>query len=309
MMKTVVVPVDGSPQDEPTVATGLRIARDANTAFRLVRVHVPLVHDIEALPPAIDDDFEALETSYLSQLAEGSFAEYGKSIDTTLLRGPIGEAIADDVARLDSPLVVMSTHGRTGFSRLWLGSVADAVVRQSTVPVLLLRIAPRGTTYDPAPLRFNRVVVPLDGSALAERIIEPAMTLAALDHGCIHLVRVLEQIVFSDSPFALAPPYVESMEDLDARRNDATAYLDAVAELVRRHVGIKDVSCEVKIDQRPAQAILETAKGRSADLIAVATHGRGASRLVIGSVADKLVRGSGCAVLLVRPPLESPSAG
>ena len=308
MLKTVVVPVDGSPQDEPTVATGLRIARDANTSFRLVRVHVPLVHDIEALPPAVEDDFEALEKSYLSQLAEGSRAEYGKPIDTALLRGPIGEAIADDVARLELPLVVMSTHGRTGFSRLWLGSVADAVVRRSTVRVLLLRIAPHGATSDAAPLRFNRVVVPLDGSALAERVLEPAMTLAALDHGCIHLVRVLEQIVFPESPFAIMPPYVESVEDLDARRADAMAYLETVAERVRRHVGIQDVSYEVKIDQHAAHAILGVVKGRAADLVAVATHGRGASRLVMGSVADKLVRGSGCAVLLVRPPREGPAA-
>jgi nucleotide-binding universal stress UspA family protein len=306
MFETIIVPADGSPQDETTAGVGARIARQCKATLRFVRVHVSPEQDIEPFP-GIDEDVECIEEAYLKQIASGTRMQFGRTVETELLTGPVGPAIAERAASLASPLVVMSTHGRTGFSRLWLGSVADAVVRNSKVPVLLLRIPPRSATEPPSPpLRFNRVVVPLDGSEFAERVLEPVVTLTALDHGCIHLVRVLEQVVIPEYPFAYVTPRLETTEELEDRKQRATAYLENLAVHIRARDGIKDVSTEVVADEAVSTAILEAAKGRSADLVAVATHGRGASRLVIGSVADKVLRGSACAVLVVHPPMEAP---
>ena len=299
MFKTIVVPVGGAPQDERTVAVGARIARGCDAALRLVRVHVSLLRELE-VPVGVENDLEHFEETYLGQLADGAHQAYGKAVDIEILRGPVAAAIAERASTLESPLVVMSTHGRTGFSRLWLGSVADGVIRHSATPVLLLRIPPHSVAASP-PIEFRRVVVPLDGSPLAEAIVDPAVALSALDGGCIHLVRVVEEVILPDFPFAVVPPPTESPEALALRKQIAHEYLDGVAERVRSRPGIEDVSMEVCSDRSAAHAILEVVKARAADLVAVATHGRGASRLVLGSVADKLVRGSGCAVLVVRP--------
>jgi nucleotide-binding universal stress UspA family protein len=306
MFETIIVPVDGSPQDEITAAVGARIARQCKAALRFVRVHVaPPARDIENLP-ALENDLETLEDAYTRQMADGTRLQIGGTVEGEVLTGPVGEAIAERAAALASPLVVMSTHGRTGFSRLWLGSVADAVVRSSRVPVLLLRIPPRSAgVVTPPPVRFQRVVVPLDGSELAERILEPVITLAALDGGCIHLVRVLEQVVLPEYPFAYVTPRLESAEEFDDRKRQATEYLENLAVHIRARDGIGDVSTEVVVDQAVPTAVLDAAKGRSADLVAIATHGRGASRLVIGSVADKLMRGTASSVLMVRPSTEA----
>jgi len=306
MFETVVVPVDGSPQDEITATVGARIARDCHATLHFVRVHVLSGGPEVATLPGLEEDLERLEESYLSQIADGTRAQAGHAPVTKLLTGPIGESIADYAAALAAPLVVMSTHGRTGFSRLWLGSVADAVVRGSSVPVLLLRIGPRHNDAPAADApRFNRIVIPLDGSELAERVLDPAMALAALDHGSIHLLRVVEQIILPDYPFSYVTPRIETAEELDERKRVARDYLQQIAERVRAHGGLGEVSVEVCVEQNSAYAILAAAKNREADLVAVATHGRGASRLIIGSVADKVLRGTASAVLVVRPATEA----
>ena len=306
MFETVVVPVDGSPQDETTTMVGARIARDCHSTLHYVRVHVTRTGPELATLPGLEEDVERLEEDYLSKVADGTRLQFGRIPVTKLLTGPIGESIADYAASCPSPLVVMSTHGRTGFSRLWLGSVADAVVRRSSAPVLLLRIGPRAAeTKATEPPRFARIVVTLDGSEFAEHALEPAMALAALDHGCIHLVRVLEEIILPEYPFAYVTPRIESSEELEERKRLATEYMERIAKQLKSRGTVKDVSCEVRVEQNAAYAILEAAKSRSADLVAIATHGRGASRLLVGSVADKVLRGSGGAVLVVHPKMEA----
>src|SRR5262245_27626469 len=232
MFENVVVPVDGSPQDEIPTTVGAHIAQDSRSELHFVRVHVGQVAPEPETHAAFDEDLELLEKSYLTRIGDGTRLQVGRAPITKLLTGggSIGDSIAEYASKLESPLVVMSTHGRTGFSRLWLGSVADAVVRRSSVPVLLLRIAPRvASAPAPTPLHFNRVIVPLDGSELAEHALAPAAKLAALDHGCMHLVRVVEQILPPDYPYSYVTPHVETAEELEDRRRIAADYLEKVA--------------------------------------------------------------------------------
>jgi nucleotide-binding universal stress UspA family protein len=196
-------------------------------------------------------------------------------------------------------LVVMTTHGRGPFSRFWLGSVADEFLRRAPVPVLLVR--PQETKPDlgrePA---LRHVLVPLDGSPLAEQILGPAVSLGSLTRADYTLLRVVPPPMFGvydAGGFAISPVEEPSLEE---QRSHAEAYLDKVAERLRAKS--LPVRTQVIVGRQPSEAILEEAQTQAIDLIALATHGlQGLQRLLLGSVADKVIRGASIPVLVYRP--------
>jgi nucleotide-binding universal stress UspA family protein len=202
-------------------------------------------------------------------------------------------------------LVVMTSHGRTGFSRAWLGSVADGVVRRAAVPVLLLRIADTSGRPDERTVpRFGRILVPLDGSRQAAVVLDPAAALAQASGATLVLLRVVQPVPIASVPpmgFAGGAVVVDDAATQVLAR-DARQDLEREArELAER--GVSAVEQHVIVEPGVARAILDFANRHRVDLIAMASHGRGASRLVIGSIADKLLRGSALPILLRRPPL------
>ena len=222
------------------------------------------------------------------------------SITTAVLDDPIAGALQTYSAAHDVGLVVMTTHGRGAFSRFWLGSVADTLVRCAPMPILLLR--PQETPPDLAQLpEIKHILVPLDGSALAERILPPATALGALTDATFTLLHV---IALDAAGYETDWPTSRSEAGtLAAMRADAQIYLDRVAE----RLGAQSlVVHSAVIGGQPAPAILEYAHDNAIDLIALATHGRsGAARILLGSSADKILRGATTPVLLYRPPMEA----
>ncbi len=189
----------------------------------------------------------------------------------------------------------MTTHGRGPLRRLLLGSVADQVVRRSAAPVLLVR--PREIPTGPTPEPFvEGVLVPRDGSALAEQALGPALDLARVMEARCTLLRVVES---GDAPSPPAPGGIGIFEIPAAW--EARAYLRQVAGRLREE-GVP-VQTRVVVARRAAEAIREQA--RDGDLIALATHGRGGvRRMLLGSVADEVVRGGSAPVLVCRPSAE-----
>jgi nucleotide-binding universal stress UspA family protein len=192
----------------------------------------------------------------------------------------------------------MTTHGRGGLERAWLGSVADALVRCCSVPILLLR--PGESTPDIAQVpQFKRILIPLDGSALAEQILAPALELGGLAHAEYTLLRAVEPFVL----VGYAPVAQASRLDLKLTQEglaEAQRYLDRVAERLR--AAGRPPRTRALLAEQSAAAILDEARRQDADLIAMATHGRsGLARLLLGSVADKVLRGATLPVLMVRP--------
>jgi nucleotide-binding universal stress UspA family protein len=180
---------------------------------------------------------------------------------------------------IDARLVVMATHGRGGLERAWLGSVADDLVRRSPIPLLLLRPGADAAT---SAVRVRRILVPLDGSVLAETILEPALDLARLDP---EAQLVLLTVIPPESP-GFGPA--------------TRAWLDGVAHRIHA-TGVR-VRTRVESGAPVARAILEVALQEETDLLALATHGRsGLLRLALGSVADHLLRRSHVPILLQRP--------
>jgi nucleotide-binding universal stress UspA family protein len=197
-------------------------------------------------------------------------------------------------------LVVMTTHGRGPLSRLWLGSVADAFLRRSPAPLFLIR--PREGAPDlaagPGP---RHILIPLDGGPLAEQVLGPAVALGQPVGADYTLLRVLPPavaVVFE--PAGTPMPVLVDDPPLQERESQARAYLDQVANRLRAEgLGVRT---QVAVDQLVPGAILDAVPDNDIDLIALATHGRaGLPRLLLGSVADKVIRGAAVPVLAFRP--------
>ena len=303
MFKTILVPLDGSPLAEQALGTAAMLARASKASVDLVTV-------LEPLPFAGFDDtpWSTHESNARQKYVESTAAELGSgaaiAVTATVLRGPAIEQLCERERAIDADLVVMTSHGRSGVSRAFLGSIADAMIRHSEAPVLVLR--PEMQALHPSQLHrsFSHILVPLDGSALSTDIVGSAMELAKLSDARVTLLRVVAPLPLM-STFEPDLPYAYSAVIPDEA---ATNHL---VELLRTEVGklaarLHDetrltVDANVVVETHTARAIVDYAKGNAVDLIAMATHGRGASRLVLGSVADKVLRSAGVSVLMHHP--------
>jgi nucleotide-binding universal stress UspA family protein len=302
MFKRLLVPLDRSPLAEQALGQAAAIARSSHAAVDVVLVHEPLAFAGFADAPWNADQWEG-EEKYIATIAEEVLSGAGVPISYAIQRGAPAETISHRAVEIDADLIVMTSHGRTGLSRAWTGSVADGVIRRSSVPVLLLRPVEGKTRYDAAHHLFEKILVPLDGSAWASDILAAAIALATSGDGRLLLLRVVQPVpqitVDASIPFVYPPAIID-----DAATNDLVDEAnEQLAELAQRLAadGIA-IESQVVIAPHVAQAILDCVRDRDIDAIAMSTHGRGASRLLIGSVADKVLRGSDIPLLLRRPP-------
>jgi nucleotide-binding universal stress UspA family protein len=214
-------------------------------------------------------------------------------ICSALLEGYVTEALERHAREIDAKLIVMTTHGRTGVSRAWLGSVADSLVRNSNFPLLVIRPLEDGETFPG--IRFEQLLVPLDGSSLAEQILGPALELGKAVASRFTLLHVVSPQVTVGARVSPLPS-----GRLQARLKRAETYLAGVADRLRGE-GM-EVETVIESHFAPARAILNTAEARKMDLIAIATHGyTGVKRTLLGSVTDKVLRGARWPLLLFRP--------
>lgn len=295
----LVVPVDGSAFAEQALPLAIRIALATGARVRLLLVHrqpaAPLASGAELAYAALDRQTRESEVAYLQGL-ERRLADAGVAqVEASLLGGPVADALEAEIARWGADLVVMSTHGRSGLGRFWLGSVADRLLHNVTVPLLLVRPAPNATAVPPADI--ERIVVPLDGSALARSVLEPAAALAARLGAELHLIQVIPPPYYVggavDLPFTYDPALDATLE------REAAEHLAAQAALL----GSRGLRVTTQVERNPAvaHAVLDAAAASGGSMICVATRGRtGAGRVFLGSVADKLVRGASGPVLVWR---------
>jgi nucleotide-binding universal stress UspA family protein len=306
MYRSIMVPLDESVFSEHALPLALSIARRSGAAVHLVQVHIipgPL-YDVTGLPSLdgrMDAEARERERSYLSGLARHLAATWNLTVTTALLdeAKPIADILHQHALASGVELIVMTTHGRGGVSRALLGSVADALVRQASMPVLLVR--PHTEALDLLDLTreqgIKQMLIPLDGSALAEDILEPALDMGRLMHAECSLLRVVTPIAADDAIDALL---IDPDEQLLAHRQaEARAYLDQVAERIRD----AGLSVQTHVLVGPAtETILAYSRQHQVDLIAMATHGRsGLARMFVGSVAEHVVRHAAVPVLLHRP--------
>lgn len=298
MYKTIVVPLDGSSVAERAIAVAGALAKRDGAVLRILHVHTP-VPMLSGAGEMVITQLRATQREYIDRIAAEAAAEFGITATGEELDGDVAAAICAEVARLPADLVVMTTHGRTGASRFWLGSVADAVMRHLSVPVLMLRASEESVS---AVSQIGAVVMPVDGSTIAAEITPHAVQLGGTA-GCRYtLARIVQPVPTVVGGTGFAPPtIVEDADATDAARREATADVEKLAAKLRREHSGLHVDSVVRVASGVAPELLNIERERQPDVVAIATHGRGLARVLMGSVADKLLRGGSSAMLLWHP--------
>lgn len=301
MYKMIMVPTDGSGFDREAIRVALRIAERTDAKIRLVRVLATgAIFDMTATTGGTTHSNEVARSgrdaalSELYALAAECRATSKADITVDLHGGPIDEVLQGYARRHDVDLIVISTHGRSGISRLSLGSVTDSLIRHTTIPVLVVK--PSASYLNPQINKaFKRIVVPLDGSTLAEQILPRVVALAKIEEAEITLLNVLIPHSYSQKEMLDS-----NLPWWDKDVSLAQAYLFRVAAKLRRS-GVT-VTTDIVIGENVASAIGDFAGREGADLIAIATHGRGGlARLIRGSVADAVMHSSRLSMLVLKP--------
>jgi nucleotide-binding universal stress UspA family protein len=268
-------------------------SRDSEAVFSaimpLVRADAPQVSVLYV----VEDPDESFMPPALLAKACGALRSTNVNAHLELRQGLPAEEILRASRERSTDLIAMSTHGRGGVVRMIAGSVAEEVLRKTELPVLLTRpgLAVR---------EWKRIVVALDGSERSESILPEAVKLARKLGASIELVRVATPVVAAgagEAPMVLPP-------------EDPMPYLKGVAARLERE-GVK--AGAVALEGRASEAILAHLDESAAPLLCMATHGRsGLVRLLLGSVAEEVVRRSPCPVLLRRsvpaPARKAPAA-
>jgi nucleotide-binding universal stress UspA family protein len=312
MTRHILVPLDGSSLAEAVLPCAAALARATSSALTLLRA-VPPVTLIEPMggpmggPMYRGDAFwEAYQQEpdiarqYLAGVA-ASLESDGITVHTKVVDGDPAQCILEQASTNDDVnFIAMTTHGRSGLGRLFFGRVAENVLRASPVPVLMLCSREEDTENAAlsSPARpYRNIMVPLDGSELAEKAIEQARALATGPDAGITLLSVA--VGPSSQELAdptLFPLWVEASQD--EKIGQLNEYLFGVAQQLR------DGGLRVKTQVRsgdPAEEIMVESDRDNIDLIVMSTHGRGGlQRLWLGSVAMKVVQGANRPVLLVR---------
>ena len=318
MYSRILVPVDGSSLSEQVLPYVQQLGLGLSIPVTLMTV-------VEPSPPGIDlhlgPSSQEQDTvrhradhaiAYLNSLAD-AFRSDGLTVSTLTPSGAPAQEIIQEAEREADTLIAMSGHGRSGVARWWLGSIADRVLRTAGSPLLLIRFhEDERSTHAQG---FSRVVVPVDGSPLAEEILPHVAHITKALGMAVDLVRVVPTMA---EYLALAAPSANygaasldtaSLEEaFKYNEEEANRYLERVREdLLKQGVGRVETHC---LRGDPASSIIDLATETPDRLVAMTTHGRsGVGRWVLGSVADRVVRNSGDPVLVVRAGERRPLQG
>lgn len=299
MFQKILVPLDGSELAEQALEPAHRLAEAANGELLLLSVpylkHL-FVHEVAGYAllwpeQSMSHTYQEL-SAYLQSLQE-HYPHTGCRWITQIVEGDEASVIVDTAVAQNVDLIVMSTHGRSGFSHWYFGSVTEKVLQSAPCPVLVLREA----------RPFRHVLITLDGSRLSERALLPGLALANSFAANVTLLRVEE-------PEELDPAFMRELDMQEAglgRQAYDEFYFrteNYLAEIAERHQPL----CHQPLKQlvmagSPAQEILAAIENSDVDVVVMATHGRtGLRRWVFGSVTEKVMRHVRGGVLIVRPP-------
>jgi nucleotide-binding universal stress UspA family protein len=293
MIKTILVPLDGSERAEYALPVAARLARHTGSTLALIRVvnNAPYYSMMQA---TVDAKLEEVATYLDKVAAETPLAEL--DVTTMARHGAVVPAILIAAADYKADLIVMCSHGRTGLAHVIMGSVAETIAHYASLPVLIVR---EKDSLSEAPVAENshplRVLVPLDGTAHAEAVLEPAVALltalaSPAQKKAIHLVRVVKSTPYKNDEMRAAEKYLSIFTDH-----------------LTKHI---PVSWSVVSETDIARAIAETGADTNSllvfedcDLIAMSTHGReGLPFLAMGSITERVLHSTKCPLLVFRPP-------
>ncbi|HVE38808.1 MAG TPA: universal stress protein [Planctomycetota bacterium] len=276
MFERILVPLDGSPLGEAVFTQIRRILFRKDAEILLVQA-VSVPPSLEGMSEELPVLLRVQARVYLQRM-EKLFFDQGARVRSIVRTGEAADVILDVADQERATLIAMSTHGRTGLSRWALGSVTERVLQASRVPVLAVRsFEESGRQASPAELGLEKILVPVDSTAMTLEVIGPTVELAQMFGSKVALLHVCQGE-------ACAIPVPELTCAYDQFRAGGIALEPLLKE------------------GDPAQQILETCREQQAGLIAMTTHGRiGVGRWLMGSVTEKVLRAARVPLLIVRP--------
>ncbi len=286
LYRKILIPLDGSPLAECILAHLPCLARPEQTELVLVSVVETERYRLSLMAP-----LRAHTETYINQQCE-KLQRLGYRVHAQIVDGDAAQAILNTATAVEADLIAMTTHGHAGFVRWALGSVAERVIQEADLPIFLVREA-----MNPVPHKIRHILVPLDGSPLAKQVLPAAQALAQATGAKILLLHVIQeldagnrQILFASEEEATAT-FAAWRADAELELTQITGALQAAGIATEHQI----------IFGTPVPIILQTIVDQTIDLIVMTTHGyTGFKRWFYGSVANKVLRGANCPLLLVR---------
>ncbi|MGQ0555110.1 MAG: universal stress protein [Nitrospiraceae bacterium] len=289
--RTILVATDFSKPSKLVIPYAFKLAHVLN--LRLIILHVvKALPGVEQWSPGARRSLQSLKTKALLELGRvvRLANENGLMADHKLLVGIPGDSILEVAHNSHVAFIVMGTHGKTGLDRLRLGSVAESTLRQAPCPVLTVgaSVTPH-TSVNPRRLSVACFLVAIDLSASSKAALRTAIELAKRLNARVLVVHAAEP----SGSLQSAPLRVD---ELSRRR-----YAEQFTKIISASRGDEVIADKIMIMGNPVQVILNQAKHQKTDLIVVGTQGRrGMKRLMLGSVAEAVVRRAACPVFTVK---------
>jgi nucleotide-binding universal stress UspA family protein len=317
MFKTIMVCLDGSKLAEQVLPVAVEMAQRNDgklvlfrtiIEYALISPNIPGYSGISVqtgnFAKRLEENLE-LASSYLDSMSELINKETGLTVKVDISLGSPGKSIVEYAENNGIDLVVLATHGHGGLERIVFGSNADYVLKRSPFPNLILR--PKSVNESNDILLFSdsplkKILVCLDGSHLAEQILPYAVEQARLFRSKLVLLRVIQTPVseVTISPKATAPVAEKENEYYSLEEKEATNYLLSIADSYQQSA--IDSEWAIVQGDNPEETIVDYARKNNFDMIAMCTHGRGGlNRLVLGSVADHILRNAEMPLLILKP--------
>lgn len=310
MIRKILVPLDGSEFAEGAVDVARSLADHHRAGLEFVTVHRPsflLSRPSGAPVPdlTLDGEMRRAMQDYLDRITTAERARTTAPICATFAEGDVDDEILKVIEAESADLVVMTTHGRGGMERMWLGSVADEIIRRAHVPVLLVR----ATATDGMPRsigEWRRVVIALAENEADERVIDATLAVTDRERAQYSLLHAVASNFVPVTVGAAGPPSELAGLPVSIDQEEralASRYLDGVAERLAA-TGIA-ATAAVESGRSVARTVVEYATRMRAGLIAVGTRAPGRfERQTMGSVADKVLRSAEASVLICPPERE-----
>jgi nucleotide-binding universal stress UspA family protein len=294
----ILIPLDGSELSERALAPALALVQKPGGIVTLL--HVPLARSslaakLEGFDSYVKDWAEKQHTqerlqaeTYLKAL-KATHVGAGYNVETCVDNGEVLDSILELGKHHD--VIVMSTHGYSGLTKLMMGSVTERVLAAAECPVLVIR----------STKPIQRILVPLDGSALSETAMAPALEAAGRFKAAVALFRAVDEVTGFERIQLTGLDETDIATRLrDRLMKEAENYLNAL--VIPPEAALR-VSREAVVSNTPGFRILDYAERHETDLIAMATHGRtGLAKWIYGSVTEKVLRNSQSSMLVIRPP-------
>lgn len=308
MYARILVPLDGSDVADQVLPYVRLLAKGFQAQVELLRIFEPI-------SPSLADPAHGL---YLDQIVESarshvedyldgvavSLRKHNLTVSSTAHEGHPAACIVQEAEMVPATLVVMCSRGRSGINRWLLGSTTDKVLHATSQPVLIVR--PRDRRAFAPEITVRSVVVPLDGSVLAEQALPHATALAeALGLKVIVVTATPCQQDYAVHFVGRVSYPVAHIQDMSKKADaEAVEYLDGVCEKLHQK-GVPSVDRRL-LHGDPASAIIDlTGEIRNAILVMTTHGGSGMDRWIRGSVTDRVVRHAEGPVLVIRAVKEA----